>query len=222
MEELLNTKIRDITQWLGTGSINIFGIQFSGKDTVGTELAKLLNASFLSSGDIMRSTFANDPSAHNKAVWEASKVGSLTGQLMPTDEFQHMIVERLSQPDLNNKPLVLSTVGRWNGEEKPVLETLDQYGHTTKAVLFLTITEDEVWQRWDTAKHSRNGGRHDDISAEKVARRLNEFKSKTLPVIDIYREMGLLVEINGMQPREKVLRDVVDALHNFSRASASR
>lgn len=211
-------KIDSIRQWLGTGSINIFGIQFSGKDTVGMQLAELFDAQFISSGDIMRDIFLDKTPETDMAVKHAAQVGSLSGSLMPTEEFKKMIVERLSQSDLDGKSLVLSTVGRWLGEEAPVMNTLSASGHTTKAVLLLNISEEEAWRRWQVAHDTRNGGRHDDIDEEKVARRLGEFRDKTLPVIEIYRNMGVLVEINGEQDRDKVFSDVIDALYEFSRA----
>lgn len=211
-------KIEHLKQWLGTGSINIFGIQFSGKDTVGRRLSELLNAEFISSGDVMRATFSSPETATNQKVWEAARVGSLSGFLMPTNEFQHMMTERFAQPDITGKPLVLSTIGRWTGEEGPIMSALEATGHPTKAVLLLNISEQEVWQRWHTAQDTRNGGRDDDVSEEKVARRIDEFTAKTLPVIDTYRNMNILIDINGEQPREQVLSDVIDKLYEFSRA----
>lgn len=215
-------KIEHIKQWLGTGSINIFGIQFSGKDTVGRQLAELLGAEFISSGDVMRATYSNPQIAANEKIWEAAKVGSLSGFLMPTNEFQHMMAERFAQPDIAGKALVLSTIGRWSGEEGPIMSALEASGHPTKAVLLLDISEQEVWQRWHIAQDTRNGGRDDDVSEEKVARRINEFKTKTAPVIETYRTMGILLDIKGEQPREDVLNDAVNALYEFSRASTSR
>ena len=50
MEEKFST----IKNWLGTGSINIFGLPMAGKDTQGIKLAEALNAKFLSSGMIVR------------------------------------------------------------------------------------------------------------------------------------------------------------------------
>lgn len=212
----MENKISHIKNWLGSGSINIFGIQFSGKDTVGQRLAEALNAKFLSSGDVMRATFANKELAANEEIWQAAKTGSLSGNYMPTREFADMITQRLSQSDLIGKPLVLSTVGRWIGEEVPVLAALRTGGHDTKAVLVLDIPEEESWQRWKLAGNSRNGGRDDDISEEKVARRISEFKEKTLPVIEVYRHMGILLEINGKQDRDSVFSDVIDQLYNFA------
>lgn len=212
----MEEKIIYIKNWLGLGSINIFGIQFSGKDTVGERLAEVLDANFLSSGEVMRSIFANKETVANEKIWQAAKIGSLTGRAMPKMEFIDMITQRLAQSDLVGKPLILSTVGRWIGEEKPVLEALRRGNHDTKAVILLNIPEDEVWRRWQIVRDSRNGGRDDDVNEEKVARRISEFKLKTLPVIDIYRDMGILLEANGNQDRDKVFADVIDSLHDFA------
>lgn len=215
-------KIASIREWLGTGSINIFGIQFSGKDTVGRYLAELFSAEFISSGDVMRAVFSKPETAANEQIWEAAKLGSLSGQLMPTNEFQHMMTERLAQPDLMGRPLILSTIGRWIGEEGPIMSALNESNHPTKAIVLLNISEEILWQRWHIVHDTRNGGRDDDIDETKVARRISEYKDKTLPVIEVYRDMGLVLEINGEQPREQVFDDVIEALYEFSRASASQ
>lgn len=211
-------KINSIREWLGTGSINIFGIQFSGKDTVGKRLAELFDAQFISSGDIMRDIYLEKTAESDPDVKRAAEVGSLSGSLMPTEAFKKMIVESLSSPQLNDRSLVLSTVGRWIGEEAPVMNALNSSGHPTKAVLLLNISEDEAWRRWQIAQDTRNGGRHDDMDEQKVARRLSEYRDKTLPVIDIYRNLGVLLEIDGEQGRDKVFSDVIDVLYEFSRA----
>ncbi len=210
-------KIDHIRKWLGSGSINIFGLQFSGKDTVGKQLANLLGAQFISSGDVMRDIFLHKDATTDPKIWQAAQSSSLTGFLMPTDEFQLMIASTLSNPALDGKPLILSTVGRWIGEEQPVLELLRSSDHETKAVLLLTISEAEAWRRWQEVRDARDGGRHDDVDEEKVARRFAEYYDKTIPVIDVYRGMNILLEVNAEQKRETVLSDVIDVLYEFSR-----
>jgi adenylate kinase len=191
-------KMRD---WLGTGSINVFGIQFSGKDTVGQRLASELGAEFISSGNILRT---------------AGEADQKTGVLSPQQAFFDIVLPYLSKPELANRPLILSTVGRWIGEEKPVMETLAEAGHETKAVILLKISEGEVWQRYNVVRDTRDGGREDDINEDKVRTRLEWFRDKTLPVIEVYRSLGLLIEIDGEQPREKVFTEVINKLYDFS------
>ncbi|MCL2037387.1 hypothetical protein FWG95_00005, partial [Candidatus Saccharibacteria bacterium] len=88
-----------------------------------------------------------------------------------------------------------------------------------RAVLLINIPEEEVWRRWETVGYTRQGGRPDDLTREKVLRRLNDFHDKTLPVIDIYRSMGLVIEVNGQQSRDEVFAEVIDKLYNFSQTN---
>ena len=200
--------------WLGTGSINIFGIAFSGKDTVGKRLAEELGANFLSSGDIVRAARLNATNEQIKAAAQASDAGIWT----PTEEFKELIVPYLYDAKLSGKALILSMVGRWVGEERPVMDALKLGGHDTKAVILLDISEEEAWRRHKlaSAPNSRNFGRADDDDVVKVQGRFNDFRDKTLPVIDVYRQMGILIEVDGEQSRDVVFNDIINKLHKFS------
>ncbi len=209
----MEDKIAEIKKWLGTGSINIFGIQFSGKDTVGKRLADAIGAEFLSSGDIVRSARDNSKDSNIRRAAQVSESGALT----PMDEFLELIVPYMYDEKIVGKALVLSSVGRWIGEEGPVLEALRKGEHDTKAVLLLNVSEDEVWHRWREAQgDTRNTGRTDDMDEEKVAKRISEFRDKTLPVIQVYRKMEILLDINGQQDRDTVFSDVIDRLYAFA------
>lgn len=215
----MEDNINHLKKWLGTGSINIFGIAFSGKDTVGKQLADKLEASFLSSGDIIRQARETG----SEKVKAATTVSD-SGVWMPTDEFRELVLPYLYGDEIAGKPLVLSMVGRWIGEEGPVLESLNKGNHPIKAVVVLNLSEKTAWQRRELAldPNSRNQSRLDDTDAHKVQSRFDDFKEKTLPVIEIYKKMGLIIEIDGEQNREKVFSDVVNKLYEFSLASASQ
>lgn len=210
----MESKISAIKTWLDTGSINIFGIQFSGKDTVGKQLADVIGAEFLSSGDVVRAN-ANSEKLKN------STTTTDQGLLAPTEEFSALMEDYLLNQTPADSPLILSSVGRWIGEEQGIMKALNKSGHPTKAVLAIDISTDEVFRRWKTSLEVGDRGlRADDTDGAKVARRISEFKDKTLPVIEVYRQMGLLVEINGEQSRDEVFEEVIDKL--ASRASASQ
>ncbi len=208
----MEEKITQIKDWLGTGAINIFGSAFSGKNTVGERLAELLGAEFVDSGGIVR---ASREKAENPAIQQAAK-NTDRGGWMAMNEYLEMIVEFLTDKKLEGRPLVMSMVGRWIGEEQPVMSALKKGHHDTQAVLVINVPEEEVWQRWEIAGDSRNGGRSDDMSREKVQRRLNDYHTKTQPVIEVYRQMDLVIEINGMQSRDEVFAEVIDKLYEFS------
>src|SRR5665213_2251698 len=128
-------KIAYIRKWLDSGSINIFGLPFAGKNTQGQRLADLFDAPLLGSGDILRS--ADMPKYIKKL--------HTTGKLFPTDVYLKLVLPYLSQRDFAGRPLVLSSFGRWHGEEAGVLEAISAAGHPLRAVIFLNINEDTVW-----------------------------------------------------------------------------
>ena len=84
--------IETIKTWLGNGSINIFGMPFSGKDTVGTRLAELLSGEFLSSGAILRE--AQERDAELKAEMNS-------GALANTDKFRSIVLPYFGSEHLN-------------------------------------------------------------------------------------------------------------------------
>ena len=205
----MEDKISAIRSWLGSGAINIFGIQFSGKDTLGVPLAERLGAKFISSGDLVRAAMHNndDPRIQQAAL------DTQTGILTPTDEFRQLIVPHLKDDRLSGMPLVLGSVGRWIGEEEVVMEALAEGGHPLRAVIVLNIPEEEVWRRWEEVKNTRNGGRQDDQDRSRVAKRLQEFEEKTIPVINKYTSLGIVINIDATGTIEETFNAAVDELY---------
>ncbi len=205
----MEEKISTIKNWLGTGSINIFGLPMSGKDTQGIKLAEALDAKFLSSGLIIR------------AKEKETKQGySEHGALIPTNIFYEWVLPYFERPDLFNHPLVLSSIGRWSGEETEVMSIAAGAGHPIKAVILLDISESDVEKRFETAKTLNDRGeRKDDNDIETFRTRLEEFRTKTKPVLEHYQDLGLLITVNGNQPREAVFNELVEKL--YEKASKS-
>ena len=210
----MDPKISAVKSWLSSRSINIFGIQFAGKDSVGTPLAQELDGEFISSGDIVRAAAKNST---DQAIKKAAKITE-SGVLAPTEEFRRLIVPYLTDPKLAGKPLVLGSVGRWIGEEDIVMHALHASGHDLAAVIVLNISLSEVWRRWDNVRATRNGGRADDLTRERVERRLSEYQTKTLPVIAKYRQLGLTIDIDATGPVDETIAIVNDALFDYARS----
>lgn len=196
-------KIKIIKKWLGTGSINIFGLPMSGKDTQGIKLAELLNAKFLSSGMIIRTMET-----------ETKQKLSDKGNLIPTNIFYEWVLPYFERRDLFSYPLILSSIGRWVGEENQVMSVAAGAGHEIKAAVILNISEADVENRFNEAKVLNDRGeRADDKNLEIFRTRLKEFREKTMPVLQHYNSLGLLIEINGDQTREAVFNELVEKLY---------
>jgi adenylate kinase len=201
-------KIKAIKEWLGTGSINIFGSPFSGKDTQGQRLKEYFNGVLIGGGDILRNS---QTSEHLKELMEA-------GQLAPMNEYLESILPYLSRPDFVDKPLILSAIGRWDGEQEGVVQATEESSHPLKAVLFLILNEDEIWQRWHKSKELDDRGKRADDDENSLKTRLEEYQQKTMPVIDYYRNKGLVIEADGDQTPDEVTNEIIDKLYTFSRA----
>lgn len=206
----MEEKILEIKKWLGTGSINIFGLPMSGKDTQGIRLAESLGGKFLSSGIIIR--------AMEK---QTKKNYSSNGELIPTNVFYEWVLPYFERPDLFKYPLILSSIGRWKGEEGQVMSIAAGAGHEIKAVIILNISEKEAEERFENAKELNDRGEREDDKDLKIFKtRLVEFREKTIPVILHYKSLGLLVDVNGNQPRDAVFNEIVEKL--YALASQSR
>jgi adenylate kinase len=194
--------INHIKTWLGTGSINIFGLPFAGKDSQGRWLAEMFDGTLLGGGDILRGSTIP---AHIKAIISE-------GMLIPTEDFINIVLPYLSQPSLAQQPLILSAVGRWSGEEQGVIRALSSAGHDLKAVIMLHVTHDDVKTRWKAHEKLKDRSVRSDDAEHILQTRFNEFDTKTIPVIEHYRSMGVLIEIDASQPREQVQAEIFSQL----------
>ncbi len=197
-----------IRNWLGTGSINIFGAPFSGKDTVGNRLAAELQGVLLSSGEILRDAQAQD---------EALKNEMNSGALANTDKFRSIVLPYFAKEELKDSPLIMSSIGRWEGEEYDVIEAAKNAGHPIMVALQLEISPEEMERRRQLALESGDrGNRGDDNSVEILQKRISEYQEKTLPVLATYEKMGLLVKVNTEEDRDTVFRKVLEAIADFA------
>ncbi|MBQ3353073.1 nucleoside monophosphate kinase [Candidatus Saccharibacteria bacterium] len=207
----MEEKLTLIKKWLGSGSINIFGLPMSGKDTQGIKLAESLNAKFLSSGLIIRTMEK-----------ETKQNLSASGNLIPTNIFYEWVLPYFERRDLFETPLVLSSIGRWSGEEDQVMSVAAGSGHEIKAVIYLNISEVEAEKRFNTAKSLNDrGDRDDDKDIEVFKVRLKEFREKTLPVLKHYHSLGLIINIDGSKSRENVFNEIVEKLYQKTSESLS-
>lgn len=191
-----------IKEWLGTGSINIFGMPFSGKDTHGATLSHIFDAPLLGGGDILR----------NSIIPPELKKELDAGNLFPSLEYEKIVTPYLSNSEFEDHPLILSSVGRWIGEEEGIIYAAKKSHHPIKAVIYLHAGEEVVYRRFDKSQQKGDRQGRDDDSRSVLANRINEFNTKTLPVIEVYRQMGLLVEVNSDAEKHEVIESILARL----------
>lgn len=190
-----------LKHWLGSGSIDIFGMPFSGKETQGKRLAELVDGVFLSSGDIIR------------------KMEQETGQaldntdMVPSHLFYRWVLPYFEHRDLWDKPLILSSFGSWVGEEGQVLNTALASGHPIKVVIYLRVSEAEIKKRWEKTQARSNQHSSDKImDLASLEKRIQEFNYDTLPALRHYRDLGLIKIIDGEGSPDEVFERIIKAL----------
>lgn len=203
----MKLQITEIKSWLGTGTINIFGFPFAGKDTLASNLSELLEAPVISGGDILRS--------HP----DQAKIKELmaTGELFPTDYYLSIVLPYISKPEFNDKALILSSLGRWSGEEPTIISACLQAGHPIRAALHLNVSEDIVWKRFEASQSSQDRSHRHDDAAHILEVRLKEYREKTMPVLEYYRQIGLLIEVDGHKEINDTTEEAIKQIHNFSK-----
>jgi adenylate kinase len=184
-----------IKSWLKTGSINIFGLPFAGKDTHGGTLAELLDAPLIGGGEILRSVTLTP---ELQKTYDA-------GILTPQEDYLRIVTPYLSKEEFKGKPLILSSVGRWIGEEEGVLKAAEISGHPIKAVIYLHLATEVVHKRWTKSQQKGDRGDRSDDAEHVLDTRIQEFEQKTLPVIEEYRRKGMLIEVNSDAEKHQVI-----------------
>ena len=198
-----SSDISAIADWLGSGSINIFGLPYAGKDTHGLELAEFFNTPpVISGGAILRNSVIPP---HVKELIDA-------GFLAPMEDYINIVTPYLSSAEFQYKPLILSSVGRWHGEEQAIIGALEASNHPLKAVIFLNIDKETMLKRWEKSQEEQDRGNRADDAAHLVDTRYEEFQTKTLPVVDYYRDQGLLIEIDSRIPKAEVTQIILAEL----------
>ena len=206
MEHLSDTEIQTIKQWLGTGAINIFGLPFSGKDTHGHQLAELFDASIMGGGDILRNSVIPQ---HVQELIDA-------GRLAPIEDYIRIVTPYLSREEFAGRPLILSSVGRWHGEEPGVMGAATAAGHPMKAAIYLVVSEATALKRYQASREDEKRGARADDAEHILATRFTEFHNKTLPVIDFYRDKGMVIEVDGNPPKAQVHQAILRDLYEFA------
>jgi adenylate kinase len=82
-------------------------------------------------------------------------------------------------------------------------------GHELDAVVVLTVDQEELVQR--LLARAQVEGRADDTE-DVIRRRQEVYLEQTAPLIEVYRERGILVEVDGMGEVDDVTARIFAAL----------
>ncbi len=172
--------------------ILLIGPQGSGKSTQTKLLAEFLNLPKISTGDIFRE-LAHEDSADGQRIRETMN----QGKLIDDSETAKMVEGRLQKDDVVDG-FILDGYPRNLAQKELFDPGFDQ-------VIYLKVPDEEVTKRMMAR------GRADD-SPEAIKKRLDLYNEQTEPLLNDYRNQGILIEIDGMGSIEEIQQRVRSAL----------
>ncbi|MDR1833634.1 MAG: adenylate kinase [Propionibacteriaceae bacterium] len=181
----------------------IMGPPGVGKGTQAKGIAEHYGVPAISTGDMFRAMKGADtPLA--KQVQEIMN----SGALVPDEITDAIVKDRLSQPDAAGGWL-LDGYPRALGQVYALDAVLASGEDAIDAVISLTADEEVLVAR--LLKRAEIEGRADD-NAETIKNRMKVYHESTDPLLAIYRDRGLLVEVDGVGGIEEVAGRITAAL----------
>ncbi|MEO8908177.1 MAG: adenylate kinase [Microbacteriaceae bacterium] len=167
----------------------IVGPPGAGKGTQARFIGECFGIPHISSGDIFRHHITTETplGLQVKAIVSA-------GDYVPDSLTNAIVTARLAEADAGNGvlldgyPRTLEQVGYLD-------ELLAESGQPLEAVVRLVADQDEIVAR--ITKRAHEQGRADDTE-DAIRHRQQVYLRETAPLIEVYRERGLLVEVDGL------------------------
>lgn len=181
----------------------IIGPPGAGKGTQAVKISEQLSIPAISTGDIFRKNIKEETDLGKEAK---SYIDS--GNLVPDSVTNKMVRARLAEDDTKDG-FLLDGYPR-NPEQVHELDTiLAENNEEIDQVLLLVADNEELVQR--LLGRAAEQGRTDD-NEEVIRHRLNVYENETAPLLSIYRERGLIKEVNGLGEIDEVTERLLDAL----------
>lgn len=171
----------------------------AGKGTQAAFLSGALGTPAVSTGDMLRAA-VDAGSELGLQVADIMKKGALVDD----DTMARVVTERLAAQDVRGG-FLLDGYPRTLGQAKTLDGILGGLDLRLDAVAVLEVPEEELVSRALARKR-------EDDREEVIRHRLSVYQEDTAPLVDFYRERGILRRVNGHQPIEQVTAALMAAL----------
>ncbi|WP_404381041.1 adenylate kinase [Knoellia locipacati] len=181
----------------------ILGPPGAGKGTQAARIAEHFGIPAISTGDIFRANIKNGTEL-GKQVQEITASGGYV-----SDDITNAIVEDRLNEDDAREGFLLDGYPRTTGQVTALDWMLGKHDHGLDKVLALTVDEDAVVSR--LLKRAEIEGRADDTE-EVIRERQAIYRRETAPLVELYAERHLLVEVDGLGDVDEVTERIISAL----------
>ncbi len=211
-------------------NVILVGPPGAGKGTQAAVLEEKTKLKHVASGDLFRQHMLNETPLGLQARSFVSR-----GELVPDDIVIGMILDRVFQPDCS-RGVIFDGFPRTQEQAQALAHALQLHHKTLDAVVFLSAPRDTLLKRIGGRQTcrtcqtpynlyynpSREEGMCDlcngtlytrpDDNLETARHRLDVYMAQTMPLIEHYRSLGLLHEVDGLGDVHEVTARVVQQL----------
>lgn len=210
--------------------IIMLGAPGAGKGTQAKKIAAKYSIPHISTGDIFRANIKNGTELGLKA-----KSYMDAGGLVPDEITIGMLLDRIHQADCENG-YVLDGFPRTIPQAESLTEALKKNGEAIDFAVNVDVPDENIINRMSGRRACLNCGAtyhivynapkkenvcdacgqelvlRDDDKPETVKKRLDVYHDQTLPLIDYYKNEGVLAEVDGTLDMEDVFQAIVKIL----------
>jgi adenylate kinase len=171
----------------------------AGKGTQSQRLIDKLQVPHLSTGDMLRDAVQKQTPEGRRAIEFMDR-----GKLVPDDIILAMVARRIAEADCA-KGCLLDGFPRTLAQAEALDSLLARQKIPLDAVVELRVDEDAL------ARRLSERGRADD-RPEVIRERLDTYRRQTEPLVEYYRQKGLLRSVNGDGTPDDVAERILTAL----------
>ncbi|MEK6936620.1 MAG: nucleoside monophosphate kinase [Nanoarchaeota archaeon] len=199
----------------------------SGKGTQAKLISEILKIQHISTGTLFRQLAEEN----NSLGIEAKEKYWGKGNLVPDNITTKILKERISKPDckrgfiLDGFPRTLNQVNALEkiteidfavfiySYEKEILKRFEQRLQCNSCNIVYGLGKTPKKPGYCDECHKKLIKREDD-NPEILKQRLKIFYDNVSPIVKHYKEKGILIEVNGEQPTEKVKQEILNNIYN--------
>ncbi len=183
----------------------IFGPHGSGKGTQAERIAQHYNIVRVTTGELFRENIENGTRLGKKAE------KYLNSNVYVPDEVTNQIVEERLKGDDCKRGFILDGYPRTFNQMEFLGKLLRKLKVKLDLVINLKVDEEEV------VKRLLKRGRNSDDTEEGIRKRAKEYQKKAKPVLDRYKKMGIVADVDGGQSMDKVFQVIKPILDRVQR-----
>ena len=182
----------------------LLGPPGSGKGTQSKFLVEKFGFIQISTGDLLWDQVQQKDSSMGKEISEIMN----SGELVPDEIVIKLIIGKITI--FKEKNIIFDGFPRNINQAKVLDESLEKISVSLDKAIFINVDYEILKERIiSRINESDDENKRSDDNVQTLVKRIDVYKKNTLPIVEYYREKGILTEINGMLKIEEVSQQIL-------------